>query len=233
MNLHAALSGSNGLVQSKYYSGQMVDTISGTQYDAASGSVTSAPPLPGQSATAPPIIFHWDEPTENVGPLFVKYLLSFLLVLAVGGLTAGLLPYAWVAPLGIATFLGGMMLPVFRIIPWQDEDSDDAVWLLLLLLVLGPAVGLVSYCVICLIRQEWNSSVLGCLGVALVARIVMELCAQHGFSLSMVNVPWVQPPPAANPDDSVSLQANIFISYTSLLAMAGWYVANVFHKADE
>jgi hypothetical protein len=233
MHIQAALSGTNGMVQSKYYSGQMVDTISGTQYDAATGAVTSAAQPAPAAGNAQDIIFHWDDPDEAAAPMLGKFASIFVMVLVVCGLVANFLPDAWVAPLCISTFLGGMLLPVFRVIPWQDEDSDDAVILLLLTLTMGPAVGLACYCVICLIRQEWNSSAIGCMGVAVVSRIVMELCAKHGFSLPMVNVPWVQPPPAATPEESVSLPANIMICYTALLAMAGWYIANVFHKADE
>ncbi len=230
MHAQAAMTASLGLVHSKYYSDTMVDSISGFHYNPA-GEVTSAPPIPG--STAPPIIFHWDEPTEDLGPLLLKYLLSYAGVLLVCGLTAGFFPTAYVAPLCFATFFGGMFLPVFHLIPWQDEDADDAVWLLILSLVFGPAVGLVIYTVICLLRQEANVSVLALLGVALFSRGVMELSAGHGFSMMILNPPWITPPPATNPEDSISLPANIFTSWTSLLAMAGWYIANVFHKADE
>ena len=231
LHIRAAQSSTNSLVQSKYYQGQLVDATSQTMYDAASGRVTSAPPIPG--STGPPIIFHWDEPQDDIGPLVVKFLASFGGILLVCGLIAGFLPDAFVAPLCIATFMGGMLLPVFRLIPWQDEDSDDAVYLLLLLLVFGPAIGLVIYGAICLLRQEANVSVIACLSVAFVTRIVLELSAQHGFTMVMLNPPWVAPPTAGAMEQTTSLVANIFTSWTSLLAMAGWYVANIFHKEDE
>ena len=230
MHAQAAMNNTMGLNVSKYYGDMMVDTIAGTTYN-ASGEVSSAAPIPG--ATAPPIIFHWDEPTQNLGPLLAKYIGSFIGVLLVCGLVAGFLPDAYVAPLCFATFLGGMLLPVCRLIPWQDEDSDDVVWLLILSLVFGPAIGLVIYGVVCALRQEANVSVFALLGVAFVSRVIIELCAQHGFAMVMVNPPWVQPPAAATPELSMSLVASIFTSWTSLLAMAGWYIANVFHKADE
>lgn len=231
LHIQAALSGSSGLAKSKYYDGQVVDAISGMQYDASTGKVTSAPPIPG--STGPPIIFHWDEPQDDIGPLLLKFLLTFAGILLVCGLTAGFLPDAFVAPLCIATFLGGMLLPVFRLIPWQDEDSDDAVFLLVLLLVFGPAIGLVCYGVICLIRQDANVSVIACLAVAFATRVIIELSAQHGFSMVMLSPPWVTPPAGPTPEQTTSLVANIFTSWTSLLAMVGWYVANIFHKADE
>jgi hypothetical protein len=231
LHIQAALSSTAGLVQSKYYQGQMVDATSQTMYDSMSGKVTSAPPIPG--STGPPIIFHWDEPQEDIGPLLLKFLGSFAGVLVVCGLIAGLAPEAYYVPLIIATFMGGMLLPVFRLIPWQDEDSDDAVILLMLLLIFGPAIGLVIYGAICLLRQEANVSVIACLAVAFVTRVVMELSAQHGFSMVMLNPPWVAPPTAAAAEQTTSLAANIFISWTSLLAMVGWYAANIFHKADE
>lgn len=231
LHIQAALSSTSGLVQSKYYQGQVVDATSQMMYDSASGRVTSAPPIPG--STGPPIIFHWDEPQDDIGPLLLKFVASFVGILVVCGVTAGFLPDAYVAPLCIATFLGGMLLPVFRLIPWQDEDSDDAIYLLMLLLIFGPAIGIVIYGAICLLRQEANISVIACLVVAFVTRVIMELSAQHGFSMVMLNPPWVAPPSAAAAEQTSSLVSTIFTSWTSLLAMVGWYVANVFHKADE
>ncbi len=231
LHVRAALSSTAGLVQSKYYQGQMVDATSQTMYDAATGKVTSAAPIPG--STGPPIIFHWDEPQDDIGPLLIKFLLSFAGILLVCGVTAGFLPDAFIAPLCIATFLGGMLLPVFRLIPWQDEDSDDAVYLLMLLLIFGPAIGLVIYGVVCALRQEANISVIACLAVAFVTRVIMELSAGHGFSMVMLYPPWVVSSSIAASEQTTSIVANIFTSWTSLLSMAGWYIANVFHKADE
>ncbi len=234
MQLKTALSGSSGMVQSKYYDGHMVDTIAGVQYNGSTGAVASAPTTTsGGNTSAPAIVFHWDEPQEKTVPQLPKYLLSFTGILVICGLLAWAFPTAFAAPICIATFLGGMLLPVFRVIPWQDDDADDAVLLLVLLLVFGPAIGLVIYGFVCLARQDAAVSVIGCLSVALAGRVVIELAAMRGFNTAMFNVPWVTPPSGATPELSTSLVTNIFTSWTSLFAMAGWYVANVFHKADE
>lgn len=232
----AAAMNSGAMVQSKYYSGHMVDTIAGVTYDPRSGTVTSGvgnTPYKSNGGNGTDIIFHWDEPAEPMAPRFLKFLLSFMGVLLAAGLCAGFLPEAFVAPLCLAGFVGGMLLPVFKLVPWQDEDSDDAVWLFVLLLVFGPAIGIVIYGAVALVRQEFNIVVLACMGVALLTRIVVEVAAQRGFHMGIVNPPWVAPPAAANPEETPSFVASIFTSWTSLLVMVGWYVANVFHKEDE
>ena len=70
-----------------------------------------------------------------------------------------------------------MLMPVMRVVPWQDEDSDDVLIYLLLTLIFGPAISLVVYGVLAAMRQSFNPAVFGMLGVTLLARVVTALAA--------------------------------------------------------
>ena len=226
---------------SKYYNGQVVDAVSGTHYDAATGHVTSAP------GVAPPtkpgeIVFNWDDapPLSRQMP---RYLAAFGGILVLAAIVAGLIPGAYVAPLCLAIFAGAMLLPIFKIVPWQDEDSSDAIWLAVLSLVFGPAIGLIIYGVVCAMRQDFVPAVFGCMLVALVTRVTLlgaimlfNPSAAHDMHLTLMqalNPPWIISVTGEDGSSTVYDWGLLFTNWTPLLAMVGWFVANVFHKEDE
>ena len=211
--------------KSKYYSGQILDPVSGTHYDADTGkptTATSAETTPGKKDT---VVLNWDTPETEVSMAAVvgKFLGIFGVILLVSAIFAAIVPSAMLAPLLIANFAGGLLLPVLGVVPWQDEDSDDAIPMFLLLLMFGPVVALIIYGVITLVRQTGNAAVVGVLAVGALSNIVIRFAAHglHRFSDLM---------PFQSNSYSVAL---MFLSWTGLLAVAGWFFANVFHKFDE
>ena len=107
--------------------------------------------------------------------LLLRYLGVFALILVVMGILSFIAKSLYVVPMVIAMFAGALLLPVMRVTPWADEDSDDVVWFVLLTLLFGPLVALIIYGTVAVIRQEFNASILGCLAVAALARIVGEV----------------------------------------------------------
>lgn len=214
---------------SKYYLDKVVDPVSGTHYDTLTGETT--PAKTAQPVTLPPvrkaekIKLHWDQPA--MGPLIARYAGVYAVILALSALFIFVHPQTFVIPMIVAQTIGALLLPVMRVAPWADEDADDG-WFLLLFLVIGsfvmvcgPAIALIFYIVLAIIRQNANLAVMGCLIVAFLARLTAEAVTGHvGGALF---VPY-----------SVTTNLNILaINWTALTTAAGWYGASVFHKLDE
>jgi len=241
MEMNAPALGTFTAQVSKYYTGQVVDPISGTHYDAASGRVVAGPngaiPRKGED-----IVLHWDD-TPPLSRQLPRFLAAFGGILLVAALIAGWMPAAYVAPLSLAIFAGAMLMPVFKLVPWQDEDSSDAVWLAVLTLVFGPAIGLIIYGAICAMRQDFVPAVFGCMLIALVARLailggiqLLNPVAFHDMHLSFMQAlgpPWMIAVQGENANETVYEWGLLFINWTPILAIVGWISANVFHKEDE
>jgi hypothetical protein len=217
--------------KSKYYAGQVLDPASGTHYDSDTGRPTAAPPRPPEAKLVQKLP---DEEVEAEGPsvwvsvgkfaLVYAVLLAFGLVLAhqAGpGPRAGTLgPGALIALCGVQ-FLAGLLMPVMRAVPWQDEDSDDVLTFIILTFVFGPIISIVIYCIVALMRQDANPAVAGLMLVAAVTRFGVEIAA--GTLTGMRVMPWL---------GSFSIPI-LLINWTGLLGLIGWYMANLFHKLDE
>lgn len=212
--------------QSKYYPGQLVDSVSGTHYDSDSGLPTQAQRPHTNGATAarkPEVVLHWETPATTNSRLVMRFLGVFGPLLAVAGLVAYAFSPYYVVPLLLAQFVGALLLPVMGVVPWADEDADDVFLFLLLTLAGGPLVALVVYGVIGALRQNANPGIVGCLGIALLTRLVMDSVA-GGFSWEALN-PFAQ---VGHFDWRLLL-----LNWSGLAALAGWYAASVFHKLDE
>lgn len=211
--------------KSKYYSDQVIDPVSGTHYDAATGkatTATSAETTP-KSGKTDDIELKWDKPEMSMGEALGKFFGIFAVVLVVATGLTYLASGALIVSLIVANFIGGLLLPVFGIVPWQDEDSDDAVLLFVLSLVFGPVVSLIIYAGLTAMRQSGNAAVMGCLGVSALSHLVIRGLTGnlHGFMSLM-------------PFPTTGYSATImFLNWTGLFAMVGWFVGNVFHKFDE
>lgn len=212
--------------KSKYYSGQVLDPVSGTHYDADTGKpITATSAETTTAGKTDKVVLHWDAPEKehSMAAVVGKFLGIFGVILIVGAIFAALAPAGMLAPLLIANFAGGLLLPVLGVVPWQDEDSDDAMLMFVLMLLFGPVVAFFIYGVLTMVRQTGNAAVVGVLAVAALSNVVIRFAAHdlHRFSDLM---------PFQSGSYSVSL---MFLSWAGLLAMAGWFFANVFHKFDE
>lgn len=218
---------------SKYYTGQVIDPASGTHYDSATGQATSTtgPQKPEE------IVLHWDDETNPVGTTqqIGRFALAFLgLMLAMAGLTHLVPDYAAV-PLLVAMFAAGILLPVMKAVPYQSDDSDDLVWLILLTCIFGPGIGLLIYGIKGVLLRDMNMAVLGLLTVSFLGYVVFQCVAplppvtpdagESFFNFMKLAPPWSQVTRYG--------YAALFYNWVAIVAMVGWFVGNVFHKLDE
>lgn len=215
---------------SKYYTGQVVDPVSGTHYDSVTGQATSAP----AQQKSDDIVLQWDDP--NSTPLHIgRFAMAFVGLLIGMAALIHLIPAYAAIPLVVVMFAAGILLPVMRAVPFQSDDSDDLVWLILLTLLFGPAIGLLIYGIKAFLLRDMNIAVLGLLTVSFLGYVVFQLAApfapvtpdvQEGFfNVMKLAPPWSQ----VGRYGSVALLYN----WAGLVAMAGWFVGNFFHKLDE
>ena len=163
--------------------------------------------------------------------LLLRYLGVFALILVVMGILSLIAKSLYVVPMVIAMFAGALLLPVMRVTPWADEDSDDLVWFVLLTLLFGPLVALVIYGTVAAIRQEFNASILGCLAVAALARIVGEVAT--GGTPIIRQLFAVTSPFTTFRHIDARLVEVLLLDWAGFVALAGWYAASAFHKEDE
>ncbi|MDW8208146.1 MAG: hypothetical protein RMJ43_09935 [Chloroherpetonaceae bacterium] len=213
--------------KSKYYPGQVVDPVSGTHYDAETGQVTSAPAATGEAAgatrTGKDIEIVWDEPQPTMWHLVARYAGVFAILLALGVLAVTQNPGSFPIALLLTNFIAGMLLPVMRVVPWQDEDSDDVFLMLVLTVAFGPVVSLIFYSVLTALRQDGNPAIVGVLAVSMLTRVGLGLAAGNIQS-------WWHLMPFPAQGFTVGM---MLINWAGLIALAGWYFGNVFHKFDE
>jgi len=223
--------GSLTATNSKYYTGQVVDPMSGNQYDSVSGQVTST----AISHQRPDeIVLNWDDPVATP-KLIGRFALAFVgILIAMAGLTHLIPDYAAI-PLVGAMFGAGLLLPVMRAVPFHSDDADDVVWFVLLTLLFGPAIGLLIYGIKAFLLRDMNIAVLGLLTVSFLGYVVFQCAApfvpvtpdanEGFFNLMKLAPPWSQ----------VTRYGYTALLYNwgGLIAMVGWMVGNVFHKLDE
>ena len=229
--------------KSKYYADQVIDPVSGTHYDAASGKPIQASPPPSAVPSEEEkralerrqkirkekaIAEEYEEAQASQKTLLLRYVVAFAVVLGVTGIAAFFLKanYLYTIPLIVGQFLGALLMPVMRVVPWADEDADDLWFLIGLMLisgfvmVCGPVIALIFYLVLGFIRQSVNPAVLGCFLVAACTRLVVEVAIGH-FSLELFRpFVWNGLPP-------------LLINWAGLATAVGWYAAAPFHKLDE
>lgn len=215
---------------SKYYTGQVIDPLSGTHYDSATGNTTSVTP---QQKSAD-IVFQWDDPTST--PRHIgRFALAFTGLLVVMGALVHVMPDYAALPLLVVLFAAGVLLPVMRAVPYQSDDSDDLIWFVLLTLLFGPGIGLLIYSVKAALLRDMNIAVLGLLAVSFLGYLVFQLVApialltpdtKEGlFSIMKLAPPWTQAGRYG--------YAAMLYNWAGIVAMAGWFMGNVFRKLDE
>ena len=203
--------------QSKYYSGQVIDAASGTHYDSESGKPTAAPLTAAERLRLE---------AADVGPTLGFLVMRFVAVLVLIAMGTFALvharPSATVLMIIVSEFALGMLMPIMRAAPWQDDDSDDVIVFVILTLVFGPFISLIMYAAWCAMRQDFSPAMVGLLLIAATCRLAVE--AGAGTLLSMQMMPW------ALGHFSPRL---MFMGWAGLVGLAGWYAANMFHRLDE
>ncbi len=207
---------------SKYYSGQVIDPVSGTHYDAATGKVT-APADPNEQRRQDSISLNWDEPEPKGGVgVYAGALIGILVALFAAVMISGNV----LIPLLLANLVGGMLLPILRVGPWHDEDSDDALIFLFVTLIFGPFVTAIVYGVLSVIRGGGNPSVLGLTVVSLVTCVTAKLATGSGANWQGLISHWKGSETGFN-------FMGVLVNWAGIAALVGWIFANSFHKADE
>ena len=203
--------------KSKYYPGQVIDPVSGTHYDSETGKPNPAPT--NKKRPEEEVVLNWDDP-KGVGGLPAFGVAMLILIAVMWAAIA--VTKSVIAPVLIANAIAGVLIPVMRIGPWQDDDGDDAVIFTILTLVFGAVPTLILYLAWSGIRSGGNASILGCAIVASIMRIVSDL-ATAGFSTASLLPPW----------RSGFTLGMIIASWSGIAALIGWIGANALHKADE
>jgi hypothetical protein len=164
-------------------------------------------------------------PMDAIG----RYAGAFAIVLVVAAALAYLGPNYSAIPLVIAQFVGALLLPVLRLVPWQDEDSGDVMIFILLTLMFGPLVSLVIYGVLGAFRQL-NPAIAGCMTVAALTRLTVDFAARAYPPAQILAQTMPFNHQASLGFDLVKM---LLRDWSGMLALAGWYTANIFHKFDE
>ena len=213
-----------GAPMSKYYPGKTVEETTGIgANDFPPPPVQEEKPRkPARKKTEPDLEIEWDKPELSSAAVWGRFAAAFAGVLVFAAALSLAMKPNILLPLILANFAGGMLLPILRVGPWQDEESDDSIFLFALTLIFGPFVSLAIYGVISAVKQMTNPSVLGILIVAAVTRFALG-AAVGAFSLSSMT------PLQSGHFDIVTL----LLQWGGLVGMGGWVFANFFHKLHE
>src|SRR5262249_22537444 len=120
---------------------------------------------------------------------------------------------------GVTNFVAGIAMPLFRTVPFAEDDSEDLPWLLGLSIILGPFVGAIVYGFIAMIKGSPNPGVVGVFVSYLVLRFTLDAATGHALQKVM----------PFNEFTAETLGAQAMV----LVTLAGWYAAAPFHKPDE
>lgn len=115
------------------------------------------------------------------GVRFTKYI-SVMLVLLAGGIAlAHYDPHYWLGALLPLLFFSGLLMAVYRVIGFYEDDFTDVLILLIATMLVGPVYSLLVYGFIGFLRSNANYSLIGLVGSYLLIRFVIG-CAAHGFA---------------------------------------------------
>lgn len=195
--------------KSKYYADKVFDPVSQTHYDADSGRVEDLAPT--KIVT---------EETSDIHQLGI-YSGVFAFVLLASGLAGHYLPHSYLIVLGLATFIAGILMPVFRVAPFMADDSTDLAVFLGLMLIFGPFVGAMGYGLLWIIRGDANPAVVGIFLTYLLVRIVADATTGHDLGdLFKKMLPDLD-------------ETSFAVRWMPLAGLIGWLCADPFKKPDE
>ena len=216
-----------GPAMSKYYPGKTIEETTGI---GANDYIPPPPPPetaatkpnPNRKKTQPDLHIEWVEPEVSSAAVWGKFAAALAGVLAISGALALALKGNILLPLLLANFAMGVLIPVLRVGPWQDEESDDSIFLLVLTTIFGPFVALVIYSVMSAVKQMTNPAVLGILISAAAIRLAL-VTMTGGFTFAMLT--------PLQPGHFSILR--LALQCGGLIGMIGWLFANFFHKLHE
>ena len=214
-----------GAPMSKYYPGKTIEETTGigaNDYIPPPAPEVAAKPKYTKKKTEPDLHIEWEQPEVSSAAVWGKFAAALAGILAVSGALALATRPSILIPLLIANFAGSIMIPVLRVGPWQDEESEDSIFLFILTLIFGPFISLTIYGVMSAVKQMTNPAVLGIMIVAAVTRVALGAISGP-FTISMMT------PFQAGRFDPVLL----LLQWGGLAGMAGWVFANFFHKLHE
>ncbi|HLH79796.1 MAG TPA: hypothetical protein VKV29_05875 [Chthonomonas sp.] len=163
----------------------------------------------------------------NPWPITARYAAVLALLLAFAGLFPLYQKNLFWAPMLLTQFLGGLLLPVMRVVPWFDEDPDDLPLAIGLIFFFGPLIGLVIYSIISLLRHNTNPGLVGCLIVGSLSLLVVQPAW-----LGHLDVQWLAPF-AGVQTNPLLLIAHLAMGWSPIVVIVGWIFAGVFHKLYE
>lgn len=205
---HVPQMGAFQAVKSKYYSGMVYDPVSGTHYDADSGKTTD-------TST---IALDFDEP--DIRAQIVKYIPALIGIILVAIIATKAAPGFYLGTLFLANFGAAILLPLMKVAPFADDDSDDLALAIGLFLIAGPFVGAILYGIVVVMRQDGNPAIGALFVLYLLIRIPMDI-AMGSFTFT-----------AMMPFAKFTVSA-FAANWMTLAGLAGWYCASFFHKLDE
>ncbi len=214
-----------GAPMSKYYPGKTIEETTGigaNEYVPPPVPESAPKPKYNKKKTEPDLHIEWVQPEVSSAAVWGKFAAALAGVLAVCGALALGLKGNILLPLLLANFAMGVLIPVLRVGPWQDEESEDSIFLVLLTLIFGPFVSLTIYGVMSAVKQMTNPAVLGILITAAITRFALGVISGP-FTLSMMT-------PLQSGHFSLAI---LLLQWGGLVGMIGWVFANFFHKLHE
>lgn len=110
-----------------------------------------------------------------------KYLGVMTILLAGGMATAHYLPQIWLIPFFALLFASGLLLGLFRVIGYYDDEFFDVAVVMAMWMFIGPVYATLAYMLLCLVKGGLNHSILGLMASCIVIRLTIGAAA-HGFS---------------------------------------------------
>ena len=145
------------------------------------GPATSVMNDPRVAAAAGPSLLAARVDIDPFGMRLEKYLGIMLILLAAGMAFAHYKPDLWYAAFYPLLFVSGILMGSLRVIGYFDDEYADATILLGITAFFGPVYATLAYLVIALIRQDFNTSMLGLMASYFVLRIAIGGAA-HGMA---------------------------------------------------
>ncbi len=152
--------------KSKYYADKVMDTVSGTHYDADTGQAVDANVQMVEDLAR-------DERQEQIKST-ANYLGSLALLATLASVAVHFVPSWYLGLMAVSNFAACMLMTVMRVVPFSDDDSSDMPLALALFLLAGPFVGFIAYIILGIMKQDANPAIVGIFITYLCIRIPLD-----------------------------------------------------------
>ena len=115
------------------------------------------------------------------GIRFQKYMAVMLILLAGGIAIAHYQPNLWLGTMLALLFFSGLLMAVYRVVGFYEDNFTDVLILLIATMFVGPVYSLLVYGFIAFMRSDTNYSLVGLIGSYLLIRFIIG-CAAHGLA---------------------------------------------------